>query len=122
MFVLVELSDNIRILPHLFDEEVAAVTAEINKKYANKVLHNVGLVVCLFDIRSISDGLLFPADGSSHVKAVFRVVVFRPFIGEVLIGTIRASDPDGIYGTKRSIVIYLSIYLSTYLSIHRDLS
>ena len=34
----------------------------------------------------------------------FRLVVFKPFVGEVLSGSITNSDSDGIWGTQRAVV------------------
>jgi DNA-directed RNA polymerase subunit E'/Rpb7 len=35
-------------------------------------------------------GHIYPNDGAAYFKARFRLVVFRPFIGEVLVGTLAA--------------------------------
>lgn len=97
MFELVELKDALRIAPQRFEDEEGAVRDEINKKYANKVLYGIGLVLGLYDLLSVSDGVIHPGDGGSHVKVSFRLVVFKPFVGEVLSGSITNSDSDGIW-------------------------
>jgi len=35
-------------------------------------------------------GHVYPNDGAAYFKARFRLVVFRPFVGEVLVGTLTA--------------------------------
>jgi DNA-directed RNA polymerase III subunit RPC8 len=52
---------------------------------------DVGLVISLFDIVEIGDSHIFPGDGSSHTRVVFRLLVFRPFIEEVLVPCSEAS-------------------------------
>jgi len=95
--VIVEFKEkNVRIAPHLFNDEQAAVAAEIHKKYSNKVLPNVGLCICICDILSISQGYVYIGDGASFVEVHFRLIVFRPFIGEVLTGSIAASTQSGL--------------------------
>ena len=48
MFVLVEVQDNVRVVPERFAEENLVIEEEINRKYANKVrcarsiLHIIG--------------------------------------------------------------------------------
>ena len=44
----------------------------------------------------MGDPFIFPGDGASHVEITFRMVVFRPHIGEILTGTIRSCNEDGI--------------------------
>lgn len=38
-----------------------------------------------------------PGDASSYTPVEFRYVVFQPFRGEVLQGTIASCGPDGIW-------------------------
>jgi DNA-directed RNA polymerase III subunit RPC8 len=40
-----------------------ALTAELNKKYANRVLFDVGLCICVFDIAEAGEGKVRYGDG-----------------------------------------------------------
>ena len=40
-----------------------ALIAEINKKYANRVLHDVGLCICVFDLSEAGEGKVRYGDG-----------------------------------------------------------
>jgi DNA-directed RNA polymerase III subunit RPC8 len=53
--------------------------------------------VTLYEIVSIEGGTVYPGEGSAHFHVVFRVVVFRPFLGEVLEGKLKKADRSGIY-------------------------
>ncbi|KAH3673402.1 hypothetical protein WICPIJ_009790 [Wickerhamomyces pijperi] len=98
MFILSRLSDLIRIPPDQFHKEAqTSIIYELNKKYANKIVHNLGLIVSVWDLIKVDDGLIKPGDGSSYIKCEVRVVVFRPFVGEVLTGWIEKCSPEGIY-------------------------
>ncbi|OZJ04903.1 hypothetical protein BZG36_02495 [Bifiguratus adelaidae] len=77
-------------------EKNLAVTSELNKKYANKVVQNVGLCISVFDILEASEGFIYHSDGASYYKVKFRIIVFRPYIGEVLTGKIKSSTEKGI--------------------------
>ncbi|XP_067875545.1 DNA-directed RNA polymerase III subunit RPC8 isoform X2 [Heterodontus francisci] len=69
MFVLVEMVDTVRIPPWLFERRLNdAIAEELNKKLANKVVYNVGLCICLYDITKLEDSYIFPGDGASHTK------------------------------------------------------
>ena len=99
MFFLISLTDNVRVKPSDFSKFPShAVTDELNKKYSNRVLHNQGLGVRVFDISSISDPVVLACqDGSYQCKVSFRLVLFRPFKGEILVGKIKdGSQSQGI--------------------------
>lgn len=78
MFILSKISDNVRILPLNFKMPKAeALADELNKKFANKVVHNVGLCIRLFDIVHIGEPFVLPNDGSTYTKG-WRLS-FHPF-------------------------------------------
>lgn len=87
MYVLVEMRDIVDVKPWQFDQDLRMVIEdELNKKFANKVIYQLGLCIALFDIVKIEDSYVFPGDGSSHTRVTFRFVVFRPYIDEILMG------------------------------------
>lgn len=97
MFVLAEMKDVIRIKPFNFVYNVReSLEFGLNKKFANKVVHNVGLCITLFDITEIGDSYILPGDGSSHTPVTFRFIVFRPFVDEVLVGKVKSCTADGV--------------------------
>ena len=40
-----------------------ALINELNKKYANRVLHDVGLCICVFDVAEVGEGKIRYGDG-----------------------------------------------------------
>lgn len=98
MYVLAEMKDIVHVKPWQFDEDLKTVIeSELNKKYANKVVYELGLCIALFDIKTIEDSYVFPGNGSSHTRVTFRFVIFRPFIDEVLVGKVKNCSKEGIY-------------------------
>ena len=93
-----------------------AITNELNKKYANKVLHDVGLCMSVFDLSEVGEGKVRYGDGclwykgaftddlvlvrfaqlSTVISVVLRLVVFRPFASEVILARVKSSDEEGI--------------------------
>ncbi|ORY83696.1 RNA polymerase III subunit Rpc25 [Protomyces lactucae-debilis] len=97
VFVLSKVEDVIELAPDTSNTDTAiALTSAINAKYANRVIMDVGLAICLFDLLSQSDGIVKPGNGSAYMTVVFRVIVFRPFLGEVLTGKIASQDASGL--------------------------
>ncbi|KAF5340999.1 hypothetical protein D9611_006094 [Ephemerocybe angulata] len=97
MFCLSVIKDKIPIHPQHFSipaEET--ITAELNKKYANRVLHDVGLCICVFDLSKVGEGKVRYGDGFLWYEVTFRMVVFRPFESEVVVSKVKSSDEDGI--------------------------
>jgi len=98
MFVLTLLADTIRIPPHLLSQPTLnSVQTEIEKRYLNKIIVDVGLIICPYgQPLEIGDGILVPGDGGAHHQVIFQAVVFRPFVEEVLIGIVKESNEGGI--------------------------
>lgn len=97
MFLLSIIEDKLKTAPEQFDRNANDVLIEqIELKYANKVLLNVGLCICFFDFVEIGDPYLYPGEGCSIQQVKFRLVVFRPFVGEILTGKIASSNKDGV--------------------------
>ncbi|KAI9749122.1 MAG: DNA-directed RNA polymerase III subunit rpc25 [Lichina confinis] len=97
MFILTTISDLVQISPEDFRKpSVEALEDNINAKYANKVIHKVGLCICLYDMLKVSEGLIGHGTGLVNVNVEFRVIVFRPFKGEIILGKISSSSEQGI--------------------------
>ena len=100
MFNLVKMRDAIPIPANKLDKPRAlAVAHQIEEKYCNKVVQagSTGLCVSLFELLELGDGLIYQSDASVHVRAEFTLLVFHPFIGEVLVGTVWKSTQAGLY-------------------------
>ena len=98
MFVVALIADTIYVPPHqLSTPTISAVSSIIERRYPNRIICNVGLVICPYGPPvSVGDGVLVPGDGGSHHQAIFNVVVFRPFVEEVLVGTVTSCHEGGI--------------------------
>ncbi|KAF8649293.1 hypothetical protein AX16_005897 [Volvariella volvacea WC 439] len=97
MFNLAILKDTIPIHPQHFGVPAdQAITAELNKKYANRVLHDVGLCICVFDLSEVGEGKVRYGDGFLWYRVLFRMVVLRPFSSEVILAKVKSSDEEGI--------------------------
>ncbi|OCK85104.1 RNA polymerase III subunit Rpc25 [Lepidopterella palustris CBS 459.81] len=98
MFILTTISDLIQISPQEFEKpSVQAIKDNINKKYSNKVVQKIGLCICLYDLLSSSEGLIGHGTGIVNVNVEFRMLVFRPFKGEIIEAKIKRSDITGIH-------------------------
>ncbi|XP_052162514.1 uncharacterized protein LOC127779689 isoform X3 [Oryza glaberrima] len=98
MFVLSQIEHNLPMPPHLLSRPlVDAIKAELERLFLDKVVANLGLCVSVYDIRSVEGGFIFPGEGCSTYKVSFRLLMFRPFVGEVLVGKISGYDEKGLH-------------------------
>jgi DNA-directed RNA polymerase III subunit RPC8 len=89
----------VRVSPEMLTDNCAlaeVVKLELNKRFANKVIHEAGLCVCVFDVLEMGDAYILAGDAGAHLIAQFRLVVFRPFVNEVLIGKVKQQSRDGL--------------------------
>lgn len=97
MFILSKLADLVQIAPEDFSKRsIEAIEDNINAKYSNKVIQKIGLCISLYDVLWTSEGLIGHGTGLVNVNVEFRMIVFRPFKGEVMLGKIRSSTVNGI--------------------------
>lgn len=97
MFNLAVIDDTVKIqADQLGTDTISALTYNINAKYSNRILPDVGLCISHFDYLTISEGHLTNGDGCTYYKVTFRLIVFRPFKGEILTGKVKSCDEDGI--------------------------
>ncbi|KAL1651408.1 DNA-directed RNA polymerase III complex subunit Rpc25 [Diplodia intermedia] len=69
MFLTTTISDLIQIKPEEFEKSsIQAIKDAIHAKYANKVIQEVGLCICLRDILKSSEGLIGHGTGIVNVN------------------------------------------------------
>jgi len=96
MFVLVQVKDTIRIPPGELNSNQSDIIRDVlHHKFSNKVLHKQGLCISVYDFDP-GESYCHPGDGGCHIRVVFRLVVFRPIPGEVLVGRVRQCDTTGM--------------------------
>ncbi|RYP56922.1 hypothetical protein DL769_009829 [Monosporascus sp. CRB-8-3] len=98
MFILTKIADLVQIAPSQFEKHSRiAIEDNINAKYSNRVIQKIGLCICMYDLLWASEGLIGHGTGMVNVNVEFRMIVFRPFKGETILGKISSATPDGIH-------------------------
>lgn len=60
---------SLQVAPSKFNGDALGVlTAQIEAKFADRVIANVGFCVCLHSYESIGDPYVYPSDGAAHYK------------------------------------------------------
>ena len=82
MFILHTIEEKVKVAPEQFDRPITEVIIEqIEIKFSNRIIPNVGLCICFYDFLSGGDSYIYPAEGGSIQDMKFRLVVFQPFVG-----------------------------------------
>ena len=97
MFLLYSMKDQVCISPSIdptcFLDEVALA---LERKYIGKVLPKEGLCICLYEVQT-HEVQVATCTADLQCRCEFTIVVFKPFPGEILTGTISAcSNEEGI--------------------------
>ncbi|ULT89730.1 hypothetical protein L5515_008111 [Caenorhabditis briggsae] len=97
MFILSLLRDTVAIKPHqLSSDQQMVIKKRLNERLANKVVPDLGLCICVYDISEIGDSYILPGEGDCRVRVTFRMIVFRPFVDEVIEAKVIGSSRQGL--------------------------
>ncbi|RAL38480.1 hypothetical protein DM860_002458 [Cuscuta australis] len=97
MFYQSEVEHTLRLPPRLLGLELEeAIKEELEGLFVDKVIPELGLCISVYDIRSIHGGFILPRDGASTYTVKFRLIMFRPFVGEVIAARLKESTKIGL--------------------------
>jgi len=89
MFYEVELRDYIRVPPRVFGKEIKeAIEGQISEKYENFISKGLGIIIAVSEINEIGEGVIIPGDGAAYYDVIFKLIVFKPELQEVVKGKI----------------------------------
>jgi DNA-directed RNA polymerase III subunit RPC8 len=87
----------------------------INRKYANRVLPQVGLCISLYNILKASEGMILHQDGCFFHKVIFQMVVFRPQLAEVIEARVKTCSDQGL---RRALLHMCSVLSQSLCLVH----
>lgn len=109
MFYLSEIEHTLRLPPHLLSLPLnESIRGELEGLFVDKVIANLGLCISVYDIRSIDGGFIYAGEGASTYTVKFRLIVFRPFVGEVIVAKLKESNTEGL---RLSLGFFNDIYV-----------
>ncbi|MCL6500568.1 MAG: DNA-directed RNA polymerase [Candidatus Pacearchaeota archaeon] len=89
MFRIVEIADHVRVEPELFGIPIKeAVKKQLEKSFENYVDEEIGAVVAVLEVVSVGEGILIPGDPAAYYDSVFKLLVFKPELQELVFGYI----------------------------------
>ncbi len=89
MYSIYSVRDMFKMPPEYFGEDIEKVaTTIIQNKYEGRIDKDMGVIVAIFNIRNIGDGLIYPGDPATHHDAEFDVLAYTPQVDEVVPGMV----------------------------------
>ncbi len=89
MFYLLDVEDHVRVEPRLFGLPTKeSIGQQLNESFVDKVNKELGYVISVVSVDSVSDGIIIPGDGAPYYKSNFKLLVWKPELHELVYGTI----------------------------------
>jgi len=89
MFYLVEVEDHVRVEPKHFGLPTReAIEKQLNESYVDTVHKEIGFVISVVSVDDVDDGIIIPGDGAAFYKSLFKLLVWKPELHELVLGTI----------------------------------
>lgn len=97
MFYLSLIEHSLLLPPHYLALPInEAIKGELENLFLDKVIEDLGLCISVYDIISIDGGFVVAGEGAPTYMVVFRLIMFRPFVGEVISAKLKESDTNGL--------------------------
>jgi DNA-directed RNA polymerase subunit E' len=122
MFYLVDVEDHVRVEPKHFalptDE---AIAAQLNESYVDRISKELGYVVSVVNVDEVNDGIIIPGDGAAYYRSVFKLLIWKPELHELIYGTIEEITNFGAFiqmGPSQG-MIHISQTMEDYVSLSK---
>ena len=119
MFYLAEVEDYVRVEPKLFGlPTVDAVDQQLREIYSNYYDKELGRAVAVIDVLEVGEGVIIPGDGATYYKSVFKVLVWKPELQELVYGEVAEITKFGAFidmGVMRG-MIHISQTMDDFVS------
>ena len=123
MFYKTEVKDHIRVPPKLFNlSREEAIQECVRKKYEGYIDQELGIVIDLYKVNEIGEGVIIPGDGASYYETKFELFTFKPEMQEVILGKIKDIADFGAFMTIGPIegMIHISQTMDDFVSFSKE--
>ncbi|PLW79652.1 DNA-directed RNA polymerase [Candidatus Woesearchaeota archaeon] len=123
MFYKTLVKDHIRVSPELFAKPTKdAITEEIKKQYEGFINKDMGVVIDVYDISKIDEGVVIPGDGAAYFDTEFTLITYKPELQEVIPGQIKDIADFGAFITMGPLdgMIHISQTMDDFVSFSKD--
>lgn len=89
MYKIVKIKDTVRVPPERFEEPTDEVILDILRKdYEGLTDKDLGSILSITKVEEIKVGKIIMGDGASHHDVMFKALVYKPELHEVILGEV----------------------------------
>lgn len=89
MYYIYSVKDRFKLPPESLGEDIESIaTRVVRRKYEGTVDKDAGVIVAIFNIRNVSDGVLYPGDPATHHDVEFDALTYMPNVEEIVNGEV----------------------------------
>jgi DNA-directed RNA polymerase subunit E' len=122
MFYLTDVEDHVRVEPRHFGLATKdAVEKQLNESFVDKISKELGFVISVVSVDHVGDGTIIPGDGATYYKSRFTLLIWKPELHELVLGTIEEIANFGAFinlGMVRG-MIHISQTMDDYVSLSK---
>lgn len=119
MYKVYTIRDVFKLPPERFGDDLETAATEIlQSRYEGNIDKDMGLLLAVFNVRDIGDGIILPEDPATRHDVRFDILTYVPEVGEVTIGEVselvefgafvRIGPIDGLVHVSQIIGDYIS--------------
>lgn len=99
MFYEIKIRDHIRVPPKLLGENVEeSVLSSLSNKYdGGFISKELGIVIGVAGVEEVKEGVIIAGDGAAYYDTIFRLLIFKPEIQEVVLGSVTDITDFGVF-------------------------
>ncbi len=98
MYRIIHVKDIVRIPPDMFEIPLEdAAWKMLRQQYEGISTRELGIVVAVFNINVSEEGRIIPGDGATYHDVEFDMLVFNPFLREVVEGEVNGVRGHGLF-------------------------
>ncbi len=119
MFYLTEIQDYVRVDPTLFGLPTQeSVSKQLDSTYEDFYDPDFGKVVSVIGILDIGEGIIIPGDGATYYKCLFKLLVWKPELQELVYGKVAEITNFGAFMDMGSMqgMIHISQTMDDFVS------
>ena len=123
MFYLVEVEDYVRVAPKLFGLPTKeAVEQQLKETFKGFVNKDIGFVVSVVEVLDVGEGIIIPGDGAAYYNSIFKLVVWKPEMQEIIYGVISEITNFGAFINMGIVqgMIHISQTMEDYVSFSKS--
>lgn len=124
MYRIYSVNDIFKMPPESFGEDLEKVAfEELSKRYESTVDRDMGIIVAVFNIRNVGEGIIYPNDPSTHHDVDFDVLAYMPQVEEIVAGEVSELAEFGAFVKIGPIdgLVHVSQITNEFLSFDRKI-